>query len=157
MPDRHGSRVVRVEELDRKIVALLAADGRMSFTDLGKATGLSTSAVHQRVKRLEQRGVITGYVATVDHDALNLPLTALIAIKPIDPSQPDDTPERLREVREIESCYSVAGDSSYILVVRVAAPGALEDLLAVIRAKANVSTTTTIVLSTPFERRPPAI
>ena len=58
-----------VEKTDRKILSLLAADGRMSFTDLGKATGLSTSAVHQRVKRLEQRGLIRGYVATVDHDA----------------------------------------------------------------------------------------
>jgi Lrp/AsnC family transcriptional regulator, leucine-responsive regulatory protein len=143
-----------MEDLDRKIVALLATDGRMSFTDLGKATGLSTSAVHQRVKRLEQRGVIQGYVATINPDALDLPLTALISIRPIDPSQPDDSPERLREVREIESCYSVAGDSSYVLIVRVATPGKLEELLAVIRAKANVSTTTTIVLSTPYERRP---
>ncbi|HYU04013.1 MAG TPA: AsnC family transcriptional regulator [Kribbellaceae bacterium] len=146
-----------MEDLDRKIVALLAADGRMSFTDLGKATGLSTSAVHQRVKRLEQRGVLRGYVAVVDHEALGLPLTALIAIRPIDPSEPDDSPERLRDVRQIESCYSVAGDSSYILTVRVATPAALEELLAMIRSKANVSTTTTIVLSTPYERRPPAI
>ena len=52
-----------MEKTDRKILALLAADGRMSFTDLGKATGLSTSAVHQRVKRLEQRGLIRGYGA----------------------------------------------------------------------------------------------
>ena len=49
-----------MEDTDRTIVQLLAADGRMSFTDLGKATGLSTSAVHQRVKRLEGRGLITG-------------------------------------------------------------------------------------------------
>ncbi len=111
-----------MEDLDRKIVGLLASDGRMSFTDLGKATGLSTSAVHQRVKRLEQRGIIQGYAATVDHTALDLPLTALISIRPIDPSQPDDSPERLREVPEIESCYSVAGDSSYVLIVRVASP-----------------------------------
>ena len=53
-------RVLAVEDTDREFVQLLAADGRMSFTDLGKATGLSTSAVHQRVKRLEQRGLITG-------------------------------------------------------------------------------------------------
>lgn len=146
-----------MEELDRKIVALLAIDGRMSFTDLGKATGLSTSAVHQRVKRLEQRGVIQGYVATVNHAALGLPLTALIAIRPIDPSQPDDSAERLRSVPEIESCYSIAGDSSYVLVVRVATPSALEELIATVRAKANVSTTTTVVLSTPYERRAPTI
>ena len=146
-------KVAGVEDLDRKIVALLASDGRMSFTDLGKATGLSTSAVHQRVKRLEQRGLILGYGATVNHDEIGLPLTAFISIRPIDPSQPDDSPERLRDIREIESCYSVAGDSSYILIVRVATPSALEDLLAVIRGRANVSTTTTIVLSTPYENR----
>ncbi|WP_343907515.1 Lrp/AsnC family transcriptional regulator [Nocardioides aquiterrae] len=143
-----------LEGTDRKILELLARDGRMSFTDLGKATGLSTSAVHQRVKRLESRGLITGYVATVDHEQLGLPLTAFISIRPIDPSQPDDSPERLREVREIESCWSVAGDESYILKVRVATPTDLEDLLARIRAAANVSTRTTIVLSTPYEGRP---
>ena len=101
------------------IVDLLAADGRMSFTDLGKATGLSTSAVHQRVKRLEKRGLITGYGASIDHEELGLPLTAFVSITPIDPSQPDDYPERLRGIAEIESCWSVAGDESYILKVRV--------------------------------------
>ena len=84
-----------VESKDRQILSLLASDGRMSFTDLGKATDLSTSAVHQRVKRLEQRGLITGYGATVDHDQLGRPLTAFISITPIDPSHPDDYPERL--------------------------------------------------------------
>lgn len=143
-----------LEATDRKILGLLAADGRMSFTDLGKATGLSTSAVHQRVKRLESRGLITGYGATIDHEQLGLPLTAFISIRPIDPSQPDDSPERLRAIDEIESCWSVAGDESYILKVRVATPTALEDLLARIRAAANVSTRTTIVLSTPYEGRP---
>lgn len=143
-----------MEETDRKILTLLASDGRMSFTDLGKATGLSTSAVHQRVKRLEQRGLIKGYGATVDHDQMGLPLTAFISITPFDPSQPDDYPDRLREVPEIESCWSVAGEESYILKVRVATPVALEDLLARVRAVANVATRTTIVLSTPFENRP---
>jgi Lrp/AsnC family leucine-responsive transcriptional regulator len=143
-----------VEATDRRILELLAVDGRMSFTDLGKATGLSTSAVHQRVKRLESRGLIQGYGATVDHERLGLPLTAFISIRPIDPSQPDDSPERLREIAEIESCWSVAGDESYILKVRVGTPTNLEDLLARIRAAANVSTRTTIVLSTPYENRP---
>jgi Lrp/AsnC family leucine-responsive transcriptional regulator len=143
-----------VEETDRNILRLLATDGRMSFTDLGKATGLSTSAVHQRVKRLEQRGLIQGYGATVDHDQMGLPLTAFVSIKPIDPSEPDDYPERLRDTRAIESCWSVAGDESYILKVRVATPAELEELLASIRSVANVSTRTTIVLSTAFENRP---
>lgn len=150
------SRVLssEVEATDRKILDLLAADGRMSFTDLGKATGLSTSAVHQRVKRLEQRGLILGYGATVNHEEIGLPLTAFISIRPIDPSQPDDSPQRLRDVTEIESCWSVAGEESYVLKVRVATPRHLEELLARIRAAANVSTRTTIVLSTFYENRP---
>jgi Lrp/AsnC family transcriptional regulator, leucine-responsive regulatory protein len=147
----------QVEDLDRQILRLLAGDGRMSYTDLGKATGLSTSAVHQRVRRLEQRGLITGYVARIQAEAVGLPITAFISIKPIDPSAPDDAPERLAEVPEIEACHSVAGEESYILKVRVATPGDLETLLATIRSKANVSTRTTVVLSTPFEDRPPAL
>jgi Lrp/AsnC family leucine-responsive transcriptional regulator len=143
-----------VEDLDRRILGLLTVDGRMSFTDLGKATGLSTSAVHQRVKRLEARGVIRSYAAVLDFDQVGLPITAFVSIRPIDPSEPDDSPDRLRGIPEIESCWSVAGEESYILKARVATPLALEDLLARIRAAANVSTRTTMVLSTPFEGRP---
>lgn len=146
-----------MEDLDREIVRLLAADGRMSYTDLGKAAGLSTSAVHQRVRRLEQRGVIKGYTAIVDPDAIGLPLTAFVSIKPIDPSEPDDAPERLTGLGQIEACHSVAGDESYILKVRVASPAELETLLAEIRSTANVSTRTTVVLSTPYENRPPSL
>ena len=146
-----------MEEIDRRIVELLVQDGRMSYTDLGRATGLSTSAVHQRVRRLEQRGVIRGYTAVVDADAVGLPLTAFISIRPIDPSAPDDAPERLRDMAEIEACHSVAGDESYILKVRVPTPSDLESLLARVRAAANVSTRTTIVLSTPYEARPPSV
>lgn len=143
-----------LEAKDRRILELLSHDGRMSYTDLGKATGLSTSAVHQRVKRLEQRDLILGYGATVNHSGIGLPLTAFISIRPIDPSQPDDCPERVRDIKEIESCWSVAGEESYILKVRVASPVALEDLLARIRSDANVSTRTTMVLSTYYENRP---
>jgi Lrp/AsnC family transcriptional regulator, leucine-responsive regulatory protein len=143
-----------VESTDRQILELLATDGRMSYTDLGKATGLSTSAVHQRVKRLEQRGLILGYGATVNHSEIGLPLTAFIAIKPLDPSQPDDAPRLLEGMPEIESCWSVAGDESYIIKVRSTAPSELEELLAKVRAAANVSTRTTIVLQTYYENRP---
>lgn len=145
-----------LEALDAKIVRLLVEDGRLSYTELGRRTGLSTSAAHQRVRRLEERGVVTGYSARVDAAALGLGLTAFISIRPIDPSQPDDSPDRLAGLPEITSCYSVAGDMSYILQVRVASPLALEDLLARVRAAANVSTRTTMVLSIPYEGRPPA-
>ena len=144
----------QVEKIDRQILGLLAGDGRMSYTDLGKATGLSTSAVHQRVKRLEERGLILGYGATIDHAAAGKPLTAFVSVKPIDVAEPDDYPQRLQVIPEIDSCWSVAGEESYILKVRVATPADLEDLLARVRAAAHVSTRTTIVLSTPYENRP---
>lgn len=143
-----------VEPTDRKILSLLARDGRMSFTDLGRATGLSTSAVHQRVKRLEQRDLIQGYGATINHAEIGVPLAAFISIRPIDPSQPDDCAARLEHIEEIESCWSVAGEESYVLLVRCTSPAALEDLLARVRAAANVSTRTTIVLTTYYENRP---
>lgn len=146
-----------MEELDRRIIGLLCTDGRMSLADVARETGLSTSALHQRVRRLEQRGLITGYRAEVDYRAVGLPLTAFVSLTPIDPAAPDDVPERLEEIREIESCWSVAGSQAYVLKVRVAEPADLETLLARIRAAANVSTRTTIVLSTAFENRPPLL
>jgi Lrp/AsnC family leucine-responsive transcriptional regulator len=145
-----------VEEIDRQIMALLADDGRMSFTDLAKETGLSVSAVHQRVRRLQKRGVIKGFTAQLDTELIGLPLTAFVSIKPIDPAAPDDAPDRLAHLPAIEACHSVAGEESYILKVRVASPNELENLLQQIRAAANVATRTTVVLSTPWEgRRPP--
>lgn len=140
-----------MEATDRRIVDLLRKDGRLSYTDLGKSLGLSTSAAHQRVRRLEERGVITGYAARVDAAKVGIPITAFISVTPVDPAAPDDVPDRLRQLPEIEACYSVAGDESYILRVRVASPGGLEDLIARIRAVAAVSTRTTVVLSTPWE------
>jgi Lrp/AsnC family transcriptional regulator, leucine-responsive regulatory protein len=146
-----------VEDIDRRIVSLLSRNGRMSFTELAKQAGLSVSAVHQRVRRLEQDGVITGYVALCDTEVIGLPLTAFVSIKPFDASAPDDVPQRLRQLLEIEACHSVAGEENYILKVRVATPTALEELLQQIRTLAGVSTRTTVVLSTPYENRPPAI
>ena len=142
-----------VEDHDRRIVHRLTRDGRTSYTDLAKLTGLSVSAVHQRVRRLEARGVIRGYAAVADAAALGLPVTAFVSIKPIDPAAPDDAPERLAHLAEIEACHSVAGVESYIVKVRVASPSALEALLAQIRGTAGLSTRTTVVLSTPFENR----
>jgi Lrp/AsnC family transcriptional regulator, leucine-responsive regulatory protein len=146
-----------VEQIDRKIVLLLARNGRMSFTELAKQAGLSVSAVHQRVRRLEQDGVIKGYAAMFNPEDVGLPLTAFVSIKPFDASAPDDLPQRLEHLTAIEACHSVAGDENYILKVRVPSPAALEDLLYQIRTLGGVSTRTTVVLSTPYENRPPDI
>ena len=142
-------------DVDRALLAALARDGRASYTDLAERVGLSVSAVHQRVRRLEQRGLITGYRASLDTKQLGLPLTAFVSITPIDVAQPDDAPSRLAHLDAIEECHSVAGMESYILKVRVASPDALEALLQAIRAAANVTTRTTVVLSTFYEHRPP--
>jgi Lrp/AsnC family transcriptional regulator, leucine-responsive regulatory protein len=144
-----------VEEIDRKIVSLLARNGRMSFTELARQAGLSVSAVHQRVRRLEQDGVIKGYAALFNPEDLGLPLTAFVSLKPFDASAPDDLPQRLEHLAAIEACHSVAGDENYILKVRVASPTALEELLYQIRTLGGVSTRTTVVLSTPYENRAP--
>jgi len=149
-----------VEDLDahdRQIVQLLSGDGRMSYTELAKHTGLSTSAAHQRVRRLEQRSVIIGYQAIVNLEAIGLPLTAFVSISPIDPGDPDDISDRVAHLTAVESCYSVAGDHNYVLKVRVASPLALEQLLADLRASAHVTSRTTVVLSVPYENRPPGI
>jgi Lrp/AsnC family leucine-responsive transcriptional regulator len=142
-------------DVDRALMAALARDGRASYTELAELVGLSVSAVHQRVRRLEQRGLITGYAARLDAKALGLGLTAFVSITPIEAAQPDDAPARLAHLTAIEACHSVAGVESYILKVRVPSPDALESLLQEIRAAANVTTRTTVVLSTSYEDRPP--
>jgi Lrp/AsnC family leucine-responsive transcriptional regulator len=146
-----------VEDIDRAIVAALVDDGRVSYTDLAEKVGLSVSAVHQRVRRLEARGVIDGYAARVSYPAVGLPLTAFIAIRPVDAAAPDDAPDRLAHLPQIEACYSVAGDDNYLLLVRVGGPTDLERLLHEIRTAANVTTRTTVVLSTPYEQRAPRL
>jgi Lrp/AsnC family leucine-responsive transcriptional regulator len=149
------SAPVALDDLDRALLRLLTEDGRRSYADLARDTGLSTSAVHQRVRRLEQRGAIRGYTARLDPLTAGLPLSAFISIQPIDPAAPDDAPDRLRHLAAVEACHSVAGEESYILQVRVAGPAELEQLLQEVRAAAGVSTRTTVVLSTPWEGRTP--
>ena len=80
-------------------------------------------------------------------------LTAFIALKGSDPATDDQIPERLAHLNNIVSCYSVAGDASYILIVQVETPAELEALLAQIRIAAGVSTLTTLVLSVPYRDR----
>lgn len=143
----------RVESTDQLIVELLSRDGRMSYTDLGKATGLSTSAAQQRVRRLEQRGVITGYRAVVDPGSLGRFLQAFVSIRIVDPADDNDLPERMADLPDIVSCWSLAGRDSYLLKVAVAGPADLERLLMEIRHRASVRTETQVVLSVPYEDR----
>jgi Lrp/AsnC family leucine-responsive transcriptional regulator len=143
-----------LDDRDLDIIAALQDDARATYADVGARVGLSASAVHERVRKLEQQGVIRGYRAVVDPEAIGLFVTALIAATPLDPQQPDDLPARVREFPEVEDCYSVAGEANYVLKVRTKTTSELEELIRRLREKAGVATNTTIALSIPFEDRP---
>jgi len=147
----HG-RVLDARDLE--IIAALQRDARATYADVAGAVGMSASAVHERVRKLEHAGVIRSYRAVIDPEAIGLFVTALVAATPLDPQQPDDLPERIAGFPEVEDCYSVAGEASYILKVRTKTTGDLEDLIRRLREQAGVATRTTIALSIPFEGRP---
>ena len=142
-----------LDDIDRILARELAADGHATLSQLAASTGLSVSAVQSRVRRLESRGVVTGYSARINPEAVGHLLSAFVAITPLDPSQPDDAPARLEHLEEIESCHSVAGEESYILLVRVESARALENLLQRIRTTANVQTRSTIILNTFYSNK----
>lgn len=142
-----------MEQMDQTILTMLSADGRMSFTDLGRATGLSTSAAQQRVHRLEQRGVISGYRAELNPAALGRTLIAFISIRALNGRQDDDIPAVLADLPQITSCFSIAGDASFLCMAEVGDTADLDQLLSRIRHQAGVSTSTTVVLTTFFRDR----
>jgi Lrp/AsnC family leucine-responsive transcriptional regulator len=146
---------VRVlDDRDLAIIACLQDDARATYADVAARVGLSASSVHERVRKLETSGTIRGYRAVVDPEAIGLMVTALIAVTPLDPQQPDDLPERLADFPEVEDCLSVAGEANYVLKVRTRSTSDLEELIRRLREKAGVATRTTIVLSIPYEGRP---
>ncbi|WP_141892506.1 Lrp/AsnC family transcriptional regulator [Microbacterium kyungheense] len=142
------------DAVDLRILDEVSRDGRATLAQLSEKAGLSVSAVQARLKRLESSGVIRGYRAVVDAEAVGKPLAAFVEITPLDPAQPDNAPELLEHLAEIEACHSIAGDSSYMLLVRVASPRHLESLIRDIRSAASVNTRTTVVLQTFYENRP---
>jgi Lrp/AsnC family leucine-responsive transcriptional regulator len=143
-----------LDERDMDIIAALQEDARATYSDVGRRVSLSPSSVHDRVRKLEGAGVIRGYRAVVDPEAVGLYVTALVAVTPLDPTQPDDLPERVEEFGEVEDCYSVAGESNYVLKVRTRTTRHLEELIRRLREKGQVQTRTTVVLSTSYEGRP---
>ncbi|CRK60177.1 AsnC-family transcriptional regulator SCO4493, in menaquinone synthesis cluster [Alloactinosynnema sp. L-07] len=144
-----------MDTVDRRIIAALRTNGRVTYADLGRQVGLSASAVHERVGKLETAGVITGYHAVVDPRAVGLGVTALVSIHPTDTADDEDVADALGELHEVESCYRVAGDESFVVKVRVATVDDLERALSRLRRIKGVARTrSTVVLSTRFEGRP---
>jgi Lrp/AsnC family leucine-responsive transcriptional regulator len=143
-----------VDDIDRRLLALLVADARASYAELARAVGLSAPSVHDRVRRLERSGAVTGYAAVVDPHAVGLGVTALVGILQREGVEQDDLATSLSAIEEIEDCWFVAGEEAFVVKVRVADIDALEHTLGVLRRTRGVARTrTTVVLSTRFEGR----
>jgi len=152
--DDRPAHPVTLDLTDRRLLALLAEDGRRSYADLAQAVSLSAPSVYARVKKLEERGVIQGYTIATNPELLGYGIAALVAVR----QQPGFHWERLeaafQEMAAVEACYSVTGDDSYVLLVRVTDARSLEDLLREIGCVEGVSSTRTmLILSSTFERR----
>jgi DNA-binding Lrp family transcriptional regulator len=142
-----------LDGIDRKIVALLQANGKRTFADIGADVGLSATAVKRRVDRLEGDGVITGYGARINWRALGDAIESLIEIYCADRTSPADVGRSLATVDEIVSAFTVSGEADAVIRVRVDSIEHLERLVERLRRDPNiVRTRTLIVLSTLLDR-----
>ena len=143
-----------MDAVDQSLIEALRANARASYAELGRAVGMSGPSVAERITRLEQAGVITGYHAAVDPAALGLSVAALVGVHLSDTSDQDVVATALALLEEIEDCWFVAGDESFLIKARVAGMPELEAILSRLRQIRGVSRTrTTVVLSTKWENR----
>ena len=155
---KHRKVLKDVDAIDRKLIDVLRKNGRASFAELARQVGLSSSAVHERVAKLEGAGVLTGYRALVDPSAIGLAVTALVGIEPGEFGRDDVIAAELEAIPEVESCYGVAGDEAFVVQVRVRTVDDLHRCIGRLRAIDGVARTrTTVVLATRFEHRPTAV
>ncbi len=144
-----------VDQIDRRILELLSANGRLSYAELARQIGLSGPAVHERVGKLEAAGIIRAYRAQLDPEAVGLGVTAFIGVVLASDTEIDDVVAAMAEQPEIESCYFLAGAESFLLQARVPTIAELEQLIVRLNRTPGVaSTRTTIALSTKWEHRP---
>ncbi len=140
-----------LDRLSLRILAELQRDARLSFAELGRRVGLSTPATAERVRRLEERGVIRGYEARINAKALGKEVTAFVRIRL---SGAETLARRLTklasELEEVLECHRCTGDESFILKVRVESVAHLEKLID--RLTPYGMTSTALVLSSPVER-----
>ncbi|MGD0121492.1 MAG: Lrp/AsnC family transcriptional regulator [Candidatus Limnocylindrales bacterium] len=145
----------RIDDTDARILELLQRDGRESYAEVGQAVGMSGPSAHERVKKLEARGVIRGYSALVDPTLLGYGVLAFIFIKQVPGTIATDMTGDFIAIDEIEECHHLAGESDYLLKVRATDTRHLERVLHSIQQVGHVFTTETqVVFSSAFERRP---
>ncbi len=145
----------KIDHTDAGILELLQRDGRESYSDVGESVGMSGPSVHERVKKLESRGVIRGYSAVVDPALLGYGVLAFIFIKQVPGTIATDMTGDFVGIDEIEECHHLAGEADYLLKVRATDTRHLERVLHAIQQVPHVFTTQTqMVFSSAFERRP---
>jgi Lrp/AsnC family transcriptional regulator, leucine-responsive regulatory protein len=145
---------LRVDDVDRKILAALQDDGRETFEQLGRRVSLSAPAAKRRVDRLRAAGVIRGFKAVVDHGAVDTTVEAVIELFYAPGVQLDSVRESLRPHPEVVEAWSITGDADCMVRVRVRDPQDLERLLMELqRQAAVVRTRSQFVLSHLIERR----
>jgi Lrp/AsnC family transcriptional regulator, leucine-responsive regulatory protein len=145
----------RIDETDSRILELLQRDGRESYAEVGQAVGMSGPSAHERVKKLEARGIIRGYSALVDPTLLGYGVLAFIFIKQVPGTIATDMTGDFVGIDEIEECHHLAGEADYLLKVRATDTRHLERVLHMIQQVGHVFTTETqVVFSSAFERRP---
>ncbi len=139
-----------LDDVGWRILAELQENARLSFSELGRRVGLTAPAVAERVRRMEEAGIIVGYRLEVNPAKVGLPVVALVRI-----TTRDDNRAQFgylaREWAEVLECHRVTGDDCYILKVAVPSVGHLEALLD--RIQPHGQTTTCLVLSSPVARR----
>jgi Lrp/AsnC family leucine-responsive transcriptional regulator len=139
-----------IDDTNRRLLAELQDDARLSLAELGRRVRLSSPAVAERLQRLEQSGVIRGYHADIDPQALGLALGAVIRVRPA-PGQLHNVAELARRTPEVVECHRITGEDCYILRAHVRDVGHLEEVIDHFVALGQ--TTTSIMQSSPVERR----
>ena len=143
-----------IDEIDAKILELLQREGRMQRSDVAEEVGLSISAVSERMRKLEERGVIEGYTAVADAKRLRLDITAFIRVSVDGSEHYPDFVDRVKGMEHVLELHSITGAGSHLMKVRTSDTTTLERFLSDIQAIPGVSkTTTSIVLSTFKETR----
>jgi Lrp/AsnC family leucine-responsive transcriptional regulator len=110
-----------VDDIDRRIISELNADGRLTMFELGERVGLSSSAVHRRVKSLEDRGIVTGYRAVVDRAAAGRGFEVYVSImlRTTDPAAVAELEAALDRLDEVVACHRLFGEPDYLVLVAV--------------------------------------
>jgi len=142
---------VELDDVDWHLLELLQSHGRMTFSELGRRVSLSAPAATERVRRLEERGIITGYGATVDTTKLGLPIEAFVRAKVRSLDGPRFR-ETILPLPQVIAADHVTGDECWILRVVCASTAELEAFVE--RAQRYGETTTSLIFSSPVRRRP---